>query len=85
MTVNVDSSARSRARLHCLLGHSSSVDRDNGPRLKLTPEGCLRLARRLRADTISPDPRGLALPRPTSEGRLRLARHPRASSVSPDV
>ena len=43
MTVNIDSFARSRARLHRLPGHSS-VQQDHGPRLKLTPEGWLCLA-----------------------------------------
>ena len=72
MTVNIDLSARSRARLHRLPGHSSSVHRDHGPRLKLTFEDGLRLARCLRADSVSPDPRGLAPPRPMSQGWLRL-------------
>ena len=79
MTVNIDSSARSRARLHRLPGHSSSVHRDHGPRLKLTPEGRLRLARPLRAGSASPDDWGLAPPRSTSGGWLRLARCLRAA------
>ena len=50
-----------------------------------TPLAELHLTRRLRADSISPDPRGLAPPRPTSGGWLRLIRRLRADSASPDA
>jgi hypothetical protein len=55
MTVNIDSSTRSRARLHRMPDHSSSVHRDHGSCLKLMSGGWLRLARRLGTDSASPD------------------------------
>ena len=85
MTVNVDSSAQSRAQLHRLPGHSSSIHQDHGPRLKLTPKDWLCLARRLRAGFASPDVPGQAPPCPTSRAKLRRARRLRAGSASPDV